>query len=53
MFNDLEESKYQNAEPRLSIYGRKMEEWDRLADWAVKHNMYSDNVRYLIQMPRL
>ncbi|KAF8795086.1 AMP deaminase 2-like [Argiope bruennichi] len=53
VFSDLEESKYQNAEPRLSIYGRKIDEWDRLAEWAVKHNMYSDNVRYLIQMPRL
>ncbi|GIY44938.1 AMP deaminase 2 [Caerostris darwini] len=53
VFSDLEESKYQNAEPRLSIYGRKMEEWDSLAEWAVRNNMYSDNVRYLIQIPRL
>jgi AMP deaminase len=50
---DLEESKYQNAEPRLSIYGRSADEWDKLAKWAVGNNVYSDNVRWIIQVPRL
>lgn len=50
---DLEDSKYQNAEYRLSIYGRSRDEWDKLANWAVTHNVYSDNVRWLIQVPRL
>ncbi|XP_049434103.1 AMP deaminase 2-like isoform X2 [Epinephelus fuscoguttatus] len=50
---DLEESKYQNSELRLSIYGRSRDEWDKLAQWAVKHRVYSDNVRWLIQIPRL
>ncbi|XP_072238303.1 AMP deaminase 2-like isoform X3 [Leuresthes tenuis] len=50
---DLEESKYQNSELRLSIYGRSRDEWDNLAQWAVKHRVYSDNVRWLIQVPRL
>uniref|UniRef100_A0AAY4AZS6 AMP deaminase n=1 Tax=Denticeps clupeoides TaxID=299321 RepID=A0AAY4AZS6_9TELE len=50
---DLEESKYQNVELRLSIYGRSRDEWDKLAKWAVKHSVYSDNVRWLVQMPRL
>ncbi|XP_067017602.1 AMP deaminase 2-like isoform X2 [Acropora muricata] len=50
---DLEECKYQNAEPRLSIYGRSKIEWDKLASWAVSNNVYSDNVRWLIQIPRL
>ncbi|RMX39784.1 hypothetical protein pdam_00007132 [Pocillopora damicornis] len=50
---DLEESKYQNAEYRISIYGRAKNEWDILASWAVQHDMYSDNVRWLIQIPRL
>jgi len=49
----LEDSKYQNAELRLSIYGRKIDEWDTLAKWAVEHNVYSDNIRWLIQIPRL
>ena len=53
VIHDLEESKYQNAEPRLSIYGRNWYEWDNLAKWAVKNNVYSDNVRWLIQIPRL
>lgn len=50
---DLEESKYQNAELRLSIYGKSYDEWDKLAKWAVMNNVYSDNVRWLIQIPRL
>lgn len=53
VMSDLEESKYQNAELRLSIYGRSMDEWDNLAQWAVSHSVYSDNVRWLIQIPRL
>ncbi|XP_042215836.1 AMP deaminase 2-like [Homarus americanus] len=50
---DLEESKYQNAELRLSIYGKSADEWDKLAHWAVEHNVHSENVRWLIQVPRL
>ncbi|XP_042264613.1 AMP deaminase 2 isoform X1 [Thunnus albacares] len=50
---DLEESKYQNVELRLSIYGRSRDEWDKLAKWAVKHQVYSNNVRWLVQVPRL
>ncbi|XP_044746826.1 AMP deaminase 2 isoform X3 [Coccinella septempunctata] len=51
--SDLEESKYQNAELRLSIYGKNKDEWDKLAKWAIESNVYSDNVRWLIQVPRL
>lgn len=53
MLSDLNESKYQNAEPRLSIYGKNRKEWDTLANWAVTNNIHSDNVRWLIQVPRL
>lgn len=49
----MEESKYQNAELRLSIYGKSTDEWDKLARWATTNNVYSDNVRWLIQIPRL
>ncbi|XP_069697744.1 AMP deaminase 2 isoform X3 [Periplaneta americana] len=51
--SDLEESKYQNSELRLSIYGKNLEEWDKLAKWAIDGDVYSDNVRWLIQIPRL
>ena len=50
---DLSESKYQMAELRISIYGRSPDEWDRLATWAVENMMYCDNVRWLIQIPRI
>uniref|UniRef100_A0A8C2Y9S3 AMP deaminase n=1 Tax=Coturnix japonica TaxID=93934 RepID=A0A8C2Y9S3_COTJA len=53
VMSDLEESKYQNAELRLSIYGRSRDEWDKLACWAVNHRVHSNNVRWLVQVPRL
>ena len=53
VMQDLEESKYQNSELRLSIYGRDSKEWDKLAEWAINNDVYSDNVRWLIQVPRL
>ncbi|XP_061512708.1 AMP deaminase 2 isoform X4 [Anopheles gambiae] len=51
--SDFEESKYQNAELRLSIYGKSPDEWYKLAKWAIDGNVYSDNIRWLIQIPRL
>lgn len=50
---DFEESKYQNAELRLSIYGKTSDEWTKLAKWAIQGNVVSDNIRWLIQIPRL
>ena len=46
---DLEASKYQHAEYRISIYGRKRVEWDILAAWVVQNKLASDNVIWLIQ----
>ncbi|KAK4745929.1 hypothetical protein SAY87_012241 [Trapa incisa] len=53
VFSDLGASKYQMAEYRISIYGRKMSEWDQLASWIVNNELYSENVVWLIQLPRL
>lgn len=53
VFSDLSASKYQMAEYRISIYGRKMSEWDQLASWIVNNELYSENVVWLIQLPRL
>ncbi|KAG0503249.1 hypothetical protein HPP92_003321 [Vanilla planifolia] len=53
VFSDLDASKYQMAEYRISIYGRKQSEWDQLASWIVNNELYSDNVVWLIQIPRL
>ncbi|XP_061884635.1 AMP deaminase 3 [Entelurus aequoreus] len=51
--HDLEESKYQHAEPRLSIYGRSPEEWQSLAKWFILHKVHSPNMRWIIQVPRI
>mmetsp|Transcript_1531 Transcript_1531/g.2032 ORF Transcript_1531/g.2032 Transcript_1531/m.2032 type:complete len:727 (-) Transcript_1531:42-2222(-) len=53
LFRDLQTSKYQYAEYRMSIYGRKMQEWSTLAGWIVDNKLYCENVRWLIQVPRL
>ncbi|CAH2325556.1 AMP deaminase 3 [Pelobates cultripes] len=50
---ELEESKYQYSEPRLSIYGRSSKEWDVLAKWFIKHRVYSPHMRFMIQVPRI
>ena len=66
---DLEQSKYQvptlavysvikltpvqNCEWRVSIYGRSVDEWDKLAKWVINNKLFSHNVRWLIQVPRL
>eukprot|EP00928_Gymnodinium_smaydae_P056803 TRINITY_DN4011_c1_g6_i1.p1 TRINITY_DN4011_c1_g6~~TRINITY_DN4011_c1_g6_i1.p1 ORF type:complete len:752 (+),score=141.80 TRINITY_DN4011_c1_g6_i1:64-2319(+) len=62
LINDLEESKYQHCEWRLSIYGRKKSEWDVLSKWVLGEDgkglgnrkaLLSSNVRWMIQIPRL
>ncbi|KAG0712050.1 AMP deaminase 2 [Chionoecetes opilio] len=35
------------------VYGKSNDEWDKLARWAVQHNVHSENVRWLVQVPRL
>ncbi|KAI9719207.1 MAG: AMP deaminase [Chrysothrix sp. TS-e1954] len=53
VISDLESSKYQMVEWRISIYGRHYDEWEKLAAWVVDNKLFSHNVRWLIQVPRL
>lgn len=53
VFEDLESSKYQMVELRISVYGRSEDEWSKLALWIVDNKLFSHNVRWLIQIPRL
>ena len=32
---------------------RSMDEWDKLAEWIVDNKLFSHNVRWLVQIPRL
>lgn len=43
----------QNCEWRLSIYGKSPNEWNKLAKWIIENKLFSHNVRWLIQVPRL
>uniref|UniRef100_H3BGE3 AMP deaminase n=1 Tax=Latimeria chalumnae TaxID=7897 RepID=H3BGE3_LATCH len=51
--SDLEDAKYQHSEPRLSIYGCSPEEWTKLSFWFNKHKVYSPNMKWMIQIPRI
>ncbi|XP_028264751.1 AMP deaminase 1 isoform X2 [Parambassis ranga] len=51
--SDLEDAKYQYAEPRLSIYGCNPNEWTKLSGWFVKHRVFSPNLKWMIQVPRI
>ena len=53
VFSDLERSKYQLAEYRISIYGRSLDEWSKLANWVCDYQLFNPNVRWIIQFPRL
>ncbi|OBA23249.1 AMP deaminase [Metschnikowia bicuspidata var. bicuspidata NRRL YB-4993] len=53
VFEDLESSKYQMTELRISVYGRSEDEWSKLASWIVDNKLFSHNVRWLVQVPRL
>ncbi|XP_061912902.1 AMP deaminase 1 [Entelurus aequoreus] len=51
--HDLEDAKYQYAEPRLSIYGCTAAEWSKLSGWFVKHRVFSPYLKWMIQIPRI
>ena len=53
IFGDLEASKYQLVEWRVSIYGRSKDEWVKLARWFYENQLWNKHVRWLIQVPRL
>ncbi|CAK7263247.1 AMP deaminase [Sporothrix epigloea] len=53
VISDMESSKYQMAEWRISVYGKSINEWEKLAAWVVDNKLFSHNVRWLIQIPRL
>uniref|UniRef100_A0A8C9I8E0 AMP deaminase n=1 Tax=Piliocolobus tephrosceles TaxID=591936 RepID=A0A8C9I8E0_9PRIM len=50
---DLVEAKYQHAEPRLSIYGRSPDEWNKLSSWFVRNRIHCPNMTWMIQVPRI
>lgn len=53
MLSDVEDSRYQHVEPRLSIYGRTKDEWAKLAHWALTFDVWSPSARFMVQIPRL
>ena len=53
VMGDLTASKYQLVEWRVSIYGRSIDEWKKLARWFYTNRLAHENVRWLIQVPSI
>lgn len=51
--SDLEDARYQYAEPCLSIYGCKPDEWTKLSSWFNMHRVFSPHLKWMIQVPRI
>jgi AMP deaminase len=50
---DMGDTKYSLAEWRISIYGRKRNEWATLARWWHDNHLSCPQVRWLVQVPRI
>jgi len=53
VLSELEASKYQQGEMKLALYARSPDDWHRLAHWVNAHRLVSDNVRWIVEIPRL
>jgi AMP deaminase len=50
---ELAVNKYSIVEWRVSIYGIGCDEWSKLADWFYTNRLAHENVRWMVQVPRL
>ena len=53
IMREMEDEKYCFAELRISIYGKSNQEWSKMAEWFKLHQIFSHQVRWMIQIPRL
>eukprot|EP00915_Cephaloidophora_sp_WS-2016_P005455 GHVH01007253.1.p1 GENE.GHVH01007253.1~~GHVH01007253.1.p1 ORF type:complete len:805 (+),score=84.03 GHVH01007253.1:307-2415(+) len=53
VIDQLEDHKYQHVEWRVSIYGTSQDEWLKLSNWVNKNELWSKNVRWVVQVPRI
>lgn len=53
VFRKHEKHVHTLTEYRVSIYGRRKEEWSDLARWLSVYKVNSPNVRWVVQIPRL
>ena len=40
-------------EPRITLFGRYQHEWNDLAEWTAFHGFLRDDVRWVVQVPRI
>eukprot|EP00760_Papus_ankaliazontas_P024645 PhM_4_TR2400/c1_g1_i1/m.18643/K01490/AMPD; AMP deaminase len=51
-FDQYKLDEYTFAENRLTIFGKSLNEWDKLAQWFDTHGMASQQNRWMVQIPR-
>ncbi|KAL7717499.1 AMP deaminase [Entamoeba marina] len=52
MFERIKETPNIKQENRISVYGKAMDEWEKVALWRSKNNVNSPQNKFLIQFPR-
>ncbi|KAJ9449103.1 AMP deaminase [Diplonema papillatum] len=52
-FAQYQRDEYTYAEMRLSIYGRNIQEWTKLAAWFDTHGMACNHNKWMVQIPRI
>jgi len=50
---ELESSTYEHGEMKLAFCAHSPDEWHRLAQWVAANELVSDNVCWIIEIPRL
>ncbi|KAK6589728.1 hypothetical protein RS030_1149 [Cryptosporidium xiaoi] len=53
VIQDLRATHYQYVEWRISVYGKDKNEWKSLSEWLYYNNLYCEQVRWVIQVPRI
>ena len=52
VFKQMERDQYTFAENRISVYGKRRNEWSQLAKWFHIHGMGCSHNKWMVQIPR-
>eukprot|EP00667_Euglena_gracilis_P000451 EG_transcript_451 len=52
VFKQMEKDEYTFAENRISVYGKRRNEWNQLAQWFHTHGMGCVHNKWMVQIPR-
>lgn len=53
VITDAEQREYVACEFGISVYGKSKREWATLSKWCTENSLFSEQLRWLVQVPRL